>query len=258
MKGLILGSVLFLAINAGYAKTLIVSDIDDTIKVTNVLSNMDIIINGLFSVKEFSGMSELYRQLNSADTTIYYVSGSPKLVVGQVQKFLGFNQFPQNSNLILKKLSHSTYEYKLTEIRKLIKDINPDQIILLGDDTEFDPEVYDEVSKENSGKVKSIYIRAIQNRKIPKNDLIRSFFSSVEVAGFELLNGRVSSSGFSKIASAFINQSNFSIVSIPRRYCPTIGRSQIEELKQMVTQLSEITSLEQTQNKIIANCIAQK
>jgi len=258
MKGLILGFTLLLTVNAGHAKTLIVSDIDDTVKVTDVLSGIDVIINGLFSVKEFSGMSELYRQLNSNDTSIFYVSGSPKFVVRQVQNFLGFNQFPQASNLILKKLTLGAYEYKLTEIRKLIKDINPDQIILLGDDTEFDPEIYDQVSKENSGKVKSIYIHSIQDRKIPKNALIKTFLSSVEVAGFELLNGRVTSSGFTKIASAFIDQSNSSTVVIRGRYCPLNGRAQIEELKQTVTEQSEISSLEKTQNKIMVTCFTQK
>jgi phosphatidate phosphatase APP1 len=254
MKKVILSLTLLLSLETTFAKTLVISDIDDTIKVTNVLSKTMVIFNGLFSRKSFSGMSELYQELNIADTSIFYVSGSPTYIRGIVENFLEYNNFPQKNNLILKDGSIPTYDYKLKEIRALILKNKPDKIILLGDDTEVDPEVYDTIFQENQTSVEGIYIRAIRNRKLPNNTLIKNFFSSVEVAALELLKGNVNVNGLNKVASSFLAQKDISKIVIPNRYCPSEGRAQIEELIQQVVDQSSIDSLERTQQKIIATC----
>jgi phosphatidate phosphatase APP1 len=246
--------IFLLAITNVNAKTLIVSDVDDTIKVTNVLNPTMKILNGIFAKKAFSGMSELYRQMNSADTVVYYVSGSPNIVRSRITSFLNYNNYPQVGNLILKNGKISTYDYKVKEIRTLIAKLNPDKIILLGDDTEFDPEVYNTLSKENGDKIEGIYIRAIKNRTLPENELIKNFFSPVEVAGLELLKGNFAVSGLDKVATSFIGQDHNSQVVINHRYCPAEGRTQIDELKQKVSDQSAINSLEKTQEKIISIC----
>lgn len=244
---------LLLSFNS-YAKTLIISDVDDTIKVTNVLSKTSRIANALLSKKAFSGMSELYQELNENDTSIYYLSGSPTLIKSRVDRFLQYNQFPQEDNLILKKEKASTYDYKLTNIRKLIKEINPDKLILIGDDTEYDPEVYDTVSKENEGKVESIYIRAIQNRKLPENVLIKNFISSVEIAAFELIKGNLKPASLDKVTDSFINQDHSSKIVIKGRFCPSEGRTQLEELKTKMQEQSSIDDLQLANQKIINTC----
>ena len=254
MKNIFLSLTFLLSLNITYAKTLVVSDVDDTIKVTNVLNTRMKIINGLFTKKSFSGMSELYQQLNSPDTTIYYVSGSPNIIRTRINSFLKFNNFPQSEKLILKQGSVATYDYKLKAIRDLIAQYNPNKIILVGDDTEFDPEVYHTLSAENVGKIEGIYIRSIKNRALPANDLIKSFFTPVEVAGFELLKDNFSVEGLNLVASSFIKQDHSSKLVIKGRYCPADGRDQVEELKHQVRDQSSIDSLERTQQKIIATC----
>ena len=84
------------------AKTLVISDVDDTIKMTAVLSGKTMMtFNGLVRKKAFAGMSELYQELNNQDSTIFYVSGSPKIIKSRVNEFLDENNFPQKNNLIL-------------------------------------------------------------------------------------------------------------------------------------------------------------
>ena len=247
--------ILFLLLtHQAFSKTLIISDIDDTIKVTNVLSKTDSVINGIFSKKAFSGMSELYQVLNKDNNIIYYVSGAPAILKEVVGGFLEFNNFPQSNKLILKNDSLSTYEYKVMNIRNLILKLKPDNIILIGDDTQFDPEVYQTIFEENPTVVKSIYIRAIKNRKIPNNDLMKNFFSSVEITGFEMLNGTLTSENLAKVSMAFIKQALNSQVFIPGRYCPANGRMEIDELKQKVREQTSIDFLELTQQTIIATC----
>jgi phosphatidate phosphatase APP1 len=252
MKVAFLSLSVLLFSKLGFAKTLVVSDIDDTIKVTDVLNKANAVKNGLFSKKAFSGMNELFNEFNNSDTIITYVSGSPTVIKEIVDNFLEDNHFPQKENLTLKKGKVSTYDYKLAVIRDQIAKMNPDKIILLGDDTEFDPEVYNTISKEN--KIESIYIRAVQNRKLPNNAKIINFISPVEIAANELLKGNLSGASLTKITNAFVKQAENSQIAIKNRYCPIEGRSQLEELKQKVSEQSAIDSLVLAQEKIIKAC----
>lgn len=255
MRKILCALVIFISFSASYAKTLIVSDVDDTVKVTDVLNKPNAIYNALFSKAAFSGMSVLYKELNSQDSVFYYVSGSPTILEKKVGAFLEFNGFPQIENLILKKgISTPTYDYKVAAISKIINTQNPDKVILIGDDTEFDPEVYETIAKNFPGKVESIYIRAIQDRDLPKLDIIKNFFSAAEIAGLEILKGNLGSLSLAKVAGAFIRPENGSKIFIEDRYCPSEGRAQIEELKQTVRKQIDIVTLELVQKKIVGTC----
>lgn len=234
-----------------YAKTLVVTDIDDTIKYTNVLDKSDAVYNALFSKRAFSGMSELFQEFNKTGAIIYYVSGSPKILSNKISDFMSYNKFPQSTNVILKGIEH-TYDFKLKTISTLIDEIMPDKIILIGDDTEFDPEIYAELSKHY--KVDQIFIHSIQNRAIPSNDHVRSYFSAVEIAGYEMLEGNLKAGSLEKVARSFIHQLNDSSLVIPGRYCPRQGSLFIEELKQKLPTQTSIEALELSQQKIIKTC----
>ncbi|RPJ73256.1 MAG: DUF2183 domain-containing protein [Alphaproteobacteria bacterium] len=255
MKKWICVLVIIFSINTLQAKTLIVSDVDDTVKVTDVLNKANAVYNALFSKAAFSGMSALYRELNTSESLFYYVSGSPTFLENKITTFLEFNNFPQKENLILKNgMNTPTYDYKLAAISKIIKAENPDKVILIGDDTEYDPEVYETISKNFPGKVESIYIRAIRNRELPKLEVMKNFFSTAEIAGFEILKGDLGSMSLVKVATSFIRKDNESKIFIKERYCPAEGRGQIEELKQSVRRQIEIATLELVQQKIISTC----
>ena len=258
MKGIFFtAGLLLLASTPLYSKTLIVSDVDDTVKMTDVLNKKtEIVRNALFSKKAFSGMSALYRELDNKETIIHYVSGSPKIIKSLICNFMDHNEFPQGKNLTLKTKNIETYEYKVEAIKELIEHTKPDEIILIGDDTEKDPEVYDTISKLYPRKVSGIYIRAIQNRALPSNGLDRNFFSAVEIAGLEHLKGRLSADSISKVAASFIKQEHGSGLAIKHRYCPRDGRNELEEIKQQVSDQKTIDDLEKTQEKIINSCKA--
>lgn len=245
----------FLSMQVSFANTMIFSDVDDTIKITDVLSKPKLIYDGLFLKKAFSGMSELYQELNSNGTQIYYISGSPTIIKEKVQKFLLFNNFPQRENLVLKKGTISTYDYKFKTIKELILKNNPDKIILIGDDTEFDPEVYDALSKEFGEKIETIYIRSIQNRKLPPNDLMKKFFSAVEIAAHELVKENVKAQALYNVATSFVAQNKSSLVAIKHRYCPTEGSLALEDLKFKIAESSEITdAIDLVQQRIVSVC----
>lgn len=251
---LVLTLLIFAAASAQnvQAKTLIVSDVDDTIKITDVLGKTStLVFNGLFRSKAFSGMSELYQSMNKADTTFFYVSGSPRIIKFRVQEFLEDNQFPGNKNTILKNNTDSdTLNFKISAIRGLIASETPDQVILIGDDTEHDPEVYNTISKEYPGLVKATYIRSVQNSAV----FGTTFFSAVEIAAHEINQGRLAARFLPIVTDGFVRQTYRSGVAIKNRYCPKEGRIEIEELKQRASEQSSIDSLENAQAKIIKSC----
>ncbi len=251
-KILFLSAILIASIQTLHAKTLIVSDVDDTIKMTDVLGKKrTIVFNGLFREKAFAGMSELYNKMMNEDTSIYYVSGSPKVIRMRVSEFLEENDFPQQHNLLLKdSMSDDTYEYKTTTIKKLIKELNPDRLILIGDDTEYDPQVYEHIKAEYPELSSTIYIRAVSNRE----GVETSFFTPMEIAGHEFLEGRLDKRAFKAVANGFIKQTNDSGIVLKSRYCPKKGREAIEELKHKIADQDIAELFAKTQKKIIRSC----
>ena len=200
-------------------------------------------------------MSELYQELQDSQTSIYYVSGSPEIIRFRVREFLEDNDFPQIQQLVLRKsLKQDTILYKIETIRKLIAKLGPDKIIMIGDDTEHDPEIFNTIYQENVDKTESIYIRSVQNRVMPSNPVIKTFFSAVEIAGFELLRGRIHSESFSKVVNGFLKQTNESGIFLKKRYCPKQGREQLEELRQKTRDQKIIDLFEKTQEKIVKVC----
>lgn len=251
-KFLFLTAFLVLSLPNLQAKTLIVSDLDDTIKVSDVLgSKAKNFYNALVKKTAFAGMSELYQELSNNETTIYYVSGSPKLIRSRVDNFLKDNKFPQRENLILKsKMSDDTFEYKTAAIRELIKKINPDKIIMIGDDGEYDPQVYNGIAQENPGVESAIYIRAISNRA----GVEKSFVAAVEIAGFEYLEGRLAGKSLVNVTRGFVTQSNHSAISIKDRYCPAEGSAGLEELIAKAPDQVTLGLFNMAQDKVKASC----
>jgi phosphatidate phosphatase APP1 len=249
----IIALALITTVSSLQAKTLIVSDIDDTIKMTNVLgTTKGKVINGLFKHKSFAGMNSLYKNMVQSDTVMYYVSGSPKIMKSWIEVFLKINKFPQSQNFYLKgKISDDTFHYKVETIKEIIARETPDDIILIGDDTEYDPGVYKQISEEHPGLVRNIYIRSIQNKKI---EGVTTFFSSVEIAGQEIIENRMDVNKLEQVVDAFVKQKNRSVLFIKERYCPKDGSPAIELLKEKFSDAKTIELLDKTQQKIIKSC----
>ena len=241
------------------AKTVVISDIDDTIKMTGILnSKISVGFNGIFGKTAFAGMSELINEyyLNGAD--VYYVSGSPQMIDCIIDTFLTDLNFPQADQRFLKdKISSDSYKFKMDAIRHILAKDPTFIAVLIGDDTEHDAEVYHDISIEFPGRVKAIYIRAIQNAKLPKNPLIKNFFSSVEIAANEMLIGQFSYAGLETVVDGFINQTYGSGIQLKNYYCPREGRVEIKDLisKHQATGRPVVDLLLRTQLKIIQECM---
>lgn len=143
----------------------VISDFDDTVAITNVVSRGKFIDAALLQDSDtqpvVKGMSRFYQCLveqKTPESGLAFVSGSPHQYAGRIAKFLVRNQFPF-SGLYLRNLGVNTLSgYKQPTIRKLIKRMKHD-VILIGDSGEQDPEVYAEIKRDFPDRVRAIYIR---------------------------------------------------------------------------------------------------
>lgn len=141
------------------AKTLVISDIDDTIKVSHILNWGGKLSRAADVTTPFRGMSELYQLLrNEQGTHIFYLSNAPRRLVGvpaldvSHRTFLSLNNFPYGEVLLREDMRDP--HHKITELRRLVRVERPDIVILVGDNGEKDPEVYEQFRREYGTQVR--------------------------------------------------------------------------------------------------------
>lgn len=127
-----------------HSDTIVISDIDDTIKATQVLSGfINRVDNSFESDNAFYGMSRLYREIQkSTSANFYYVSGSPIFMMSLYNSFLETSGFPLGELRQRLNLLEATYDFKIRMIEDIIARSTPQRLILLGDNGERDSDVY--------------------------------------------------------------------------------------------------------------------
>jgi phosphatidate phosphatase APP1 len=200
----------------------IVSDIDDTIKVTGVDSKLKMIkhvFTGNFKTdKPIPGMATLYRGIlndNKADgaDAVHYVTGSPSHLYDRIQDFMNLNGFPQGSIELRKFGSRvdpspsTTLEYKLSKIRPILNSFPNKKFIMFGDTTQQDTEVYSQLKREFPNNVIAIYINNV-TKQDPSNPRFKDVIltNSTKDAAKDLFDkGLISQDTLNKVISEVRN-----------------------------------------------------
>ncbi|HEV7474884.1 MAG TPA: App1 family protein [Pyrinomonadaceae bacterium] len=163
----------------------LVTDIDDTIKITEIPGPRDVVLRNTFCL-DFKAvlepdMAKNYRE--RGDIPVHYVSGGPEQLFGPLYDYLitgagGFPEgtfhlrfFPTPASLAgIKTLIDTarssldtTFDHKVREIKKLMEMFPDRKFTLVGDSGEVDPEVYNEIRKWRPAQVKEIIIRDVIN-----------------------------------------------------------------------------------------------
>lgn len=145
--------------------TLVVSDIDDTIKLSHVLSKSSAAVRAMDSNSWFLGINSLYQliQNDNPGAHFVYVSAAPEfLLEGTHKKLLANGQFPRGQYIARNRLV-SSFTHKVTAIRKVLHERKPKKVIFIGDNGEKDALVYRQLSQEfkNSGIEFHTFIRMV-------------------------------------------------------------------------------------------------
>lgn len=144
-----------------FAKPVIVSDIDDTIKISHVRSKIDQGLRAFLISPLFKGMPLTYQYLTcELQTQIYYVTNAPGWLMGSSHsEFLNLHNFP--SGMVFFRKSLTDTEHKYNSISEIIRQENPKQMILIGDDGEADAHIYHQIQQDYPQIEFRIYIRSV-------------------------------------------------------------------------------------------------
>jgi len=159
----------------------VISDIDDTILHTGVVSSLKwrVVLNTLFKTPyrrtPLKGASEFYNLLHRGTNgkkanPIFYVSHSPWNLYRYLDLFLQKNKFPKGPILLRNfpriSLRRRPKEkpQKQNEILQILRTYPGLPFILIGDSGEHDPDIYKEIAEMKPNRILAIYLRSVAHR----------------------------------------------------------------------------------------------
>jgi hypothetical protein len=150
------------------AATIVISDIDDTVKKTYSLGGLKVVKHFLKS-NSFKDMQAIYQELdedhaqNGEEIYFFYVSGSYKFYFNG-RKWLEKKGF-RVDGIDQKKISSSkdTYKFKYEKITELLGTLpeGDHKFLMFGDNSDADDRVYNDITNDN-GLDSEIFIRDVQ------------------------------------------------------------------------------------------------
>lgn len=151
--------------------TSVISDLDDTIKISEVRDKQALLTRTF--LREFEavpGMAEVYRRWADTGAAFHYVSASPWQLFDVIGSFVQAADFPAGS-MHLKSfrwkdssffsLFEDPQAYKRPILRDLIGRSPGRRFVLVGDSGELDPEAYGATYREFPDQVTAIFIRDV-------------------------------------------------------------------------------------------------
>ncbi|MEE6274006.1 App1 family protein [Georgenia wangjunii] len=151
----------------------LVSDIDDTVMVTRLprplIAAWNTFVRHTSARQPVPGMADLYRQILAAHpgTPVFYLSTGAWNVVPTLVRFMRSYGFPEAPMLMTDWGPTNTgwfrsgQEHKRTALRRLVIEFPDIRWVLVGDDGQHDPMIYDELARDHPEHVAAIAIREL-------------------------------------------------------------------------------------------------
>lgn len=167
----------------------VISDIDDTIKISKVTDRRDLLDHALY--REFEpvpGMSQRYSDWARTGVAVHYVSSSPWQLYPTLDEFVVRHGFP-GASFHLKEI-----RFRDETLIDLFKDGSPrkhaqiEQIltawptrtfVLIGDSGEKDPEIYADLMRRHPGQIRQISIRNVTDAN-PDDERFHTVFEGID------------------------------------------------------------------------------
>ncbi len=160
-----------------------ISDIDDTVLVSHS-STTGKKLRVLFtsnprSRKTFADVVKYYQLLSDAHTEpavpnpFFYVSSSEWNLYDYLNEFFKHNELPKGIFLLneikkwhqLLKLGKTKHQGKLVKLARILQVYPKQRFVLLGDNSQSDPEIYASIANKYPERIVAIYLRNISKKK---------------------------------------------------------------------------------------------
>ncbi len=152
----------------------VISDIDDTIKISQVRVRQELIANTFARpFRPAPGVADVYQRWAQAGYSFHYVSGSPWQLYPPLAAFLHGERFPVHSihlrflrpkdKTLFEFLRADQVAYKLGHIVRIAEDLPQRRLVLVGDSGERDPEIYAQTQRRFAPRVLAVLIRDVSD-----------------------------------------------------------------------------------------------
>lgn len=160
-----------------------ISDIDDTVLISHSGTTgkklWSMLTKNPRSRKTFADVVNYYQVLSTAHTEanipnpFFYVSSSEWNLYDYLNEFFKFNQLPKGAFLLneikklhqLLKVGNTKHQGKFNRIERVLQVFPKQQFVLLGDNSQKDPNIYKQIADKYPDQIFAIYIRDISSKK---------------------------------------------------------------------------------------------
>lgn len=176
---------------------LVISDIDDTIKVTSVRDRREMKRNTFcHPFQPVAGMAERYQEwARNSGAGFYYITGSPWQLYRPLEEFRQAHSFPPGAwhmkqlrlrdPQTIRSLFAPQTEHKLAAIQPLLERWPLRPVILVGDSGEQDPEIFATIARRHPQRIARIFIRN-SSGELRDSRRYREAFEGIEPAKWQL------------------------------------------------------------------------
>jgi hypothetical protein len=178
----------------------VISDVDDTIKITQIAERRELLNNTFLRPMEpVPGMVQLYRRWAAEGAAFHYVTASPWQLYVPLEEFRAAAGFPAGTfDMALFRWKDRTVfnlfvdpdKLKETALETLLTTFPERQFLCVGDSGQHDPELYAAMAREHPQQIIGIYIRNV-TREAPDNDRFRRVFAGLPPNLWRLFNDPV-------------------------------------------------------------------
>jgi phosphatidate phosphatase APP1 len=175
-----------------------ISDIDDTFLIshsTNLRKRLYVLLTkNAHSRKPFEGVVRHYQLLATSGThanapnPFFYVSSSEWNLYNFIVDFSKKNNLPGGIYLLsqMKSLSQvwktgqNKHATKFMRIARILESYPKQQFVLLGDDSQMDPQIYASIVEHFPSRIRGVYLRHVYKSNVEK---VRDIIARIERAG---------------------------------------------------------------------------
>jgi phosphatidate phosphatase APP1 len=150
----------------------VVSDIDDTVVFSNVRNKLKMVLalalSNARTRKPFKGVTAFYRALHAGVNPFFYVSKSPWNLYAPLVEYLEHQGLPAGP-LVLRDFGlRMNWRHKTEAIEAILETYPRLPFVLIGDSGEDDARIYSDLGQRFPGRIRAVYIRSANRRKIPQ------------------------------------------------------------------------------------------